>query len=117
MSIARGDVVLVDFPMSDGTRKRRPALVVQSNYNNARLSNSVFAMITSNIRLSSVEATQVLIDITLPTGRQSGLRRTSAVKCENLYTLPSAAARKLGSLPDELMQQVNLALKKSLELK
>ena len=113
MSIARGDVVLVEFPMSVGTRKRRPALVVQSNYNNARLSNSVFAMITSNIRLSSVEATQVLIDITSPVAQQCGLRHTSAV---NLYTLPSAAVRNLERLPDELMQQVNSALKKSLEL-
>jgi hypothetical protein len=36
MSVARGDVVIVDFPMGPGQPpKRRPAVVVQSNHNNA----------------------------------------------------------------------------------
>jgi len=115
MSLARGDVVAVDFPMGQPA-KRRPALVIQSDHNNTRLVSSIFAMITSNTRLAGVEGTQVLIELTTPAGQQGGLRRPSAVKCENLYTLPTASARKIGSLPAVTMQQVDLALKASLAL-
>jgi len=118
MSVARGDIVLLDFPQGPGRPpKRRPALVVQSDRNNGRLTNSVFAMVTTNIRLATAEASQVLIDVLTPAGRQSGLLRTSAVKCENIYTLPqSLAVRTIGALPDDLMTQVDSALKASLGL-
>jgi mRNA-degrading endonuclease toxin of MazEF toxin-antitoxin module len=85
MSVSRGDVVLVPYPQAPGQPpKRRPALVVQSDGNNARLSNSIFAMITTNTSLAVREAAQVLIDLSTPDGQASGLARTSAVKCENL---------------------------------
>jgi mRNA interferase MazF len=117
-TIARGDVILIDFPQQSGSApKRRPALVVQSDHNNTRLSNSIFAMITSNTKLAGAEPTQVLIDISTAEGKQSGLVHTSAVKCENIYTLPiNSVHRKLGSLPASLMQQVEDALKASLDL-
>jgi mRNA-degrading endonuclease toxin of MazEF toxin-antitoxin module len=52
MSLARGDVVILDFPQAPGQPpKRRPAVVVQSDRNNGRLTNSIFAMVTSNTRL------------------------------------------------------------------
>lgn len=57
-------------------------------------------MVTSNIRLAGTEAAQVLIDVATPDGQQTGLTRTSAVKCENLYTLPQATVLKtIGQLP------------------
>jgi mRNA-degrading endonuclease toxin of MazEF toxin-antitoxin module len=74
-------------------------------------------MVTSNVRLADTEPAQVRIDLTTADGQQSGLSRTSAVKCENLYTLPQAAVlRTIGQLSASLMQQVDDALKASLGL-
>ncbi len=53
MNVSRGDVVLVPYPQALGQPpKRRPALVVQSDHNNGRLTNSIFTMITSNTSLA-----------------------------------------------------------------
>jgi len=119
MSVARGHVVILDFPQAPGQPpKRRPAVVVQSDHNNIRLTNSIFAMVTSNIRLAAAEPAQVLIDVATPDGQRTGLMRTSAIKCENLYTLPQASVLKtIGRLSPTLMQHVNDALKASLELR
>lgn len=118
MSVQRGDVVILDFPQAPGQPpKRRPAVVVQSDHNNGRLTNSIFAMVTSNTHLAAAEAAQVLIDVATPDGQQTGLTRTSAVKCENLYTLPQATVLKaIGQLSPALLQQVDGALKASLGL-
>ena len=54
----RGDVVLVHFPFSSGTGgKLHPALVVQNDANNARLQNTIVAMITSSTKSAGVEPT------------------------------------------------------------
>ena len=45
----RGEVVLVDYPYSDGGSKIRPALVVQNDRDNARLAKTVIVMITGNL--------------------------------------------------------------------
>jgi mRNA-degrading endonuclease toxin of MazEF toxin-antitoxin module len=95
MKVSRGDVVLVPFPQSPGlSPKRRPALVVQSDHNNARLANSIFTTITSNTRLAQVEPTQVIVEIDTLKGRGSGLAQTSAVKCENVHMLPQSAVAR-----------------------
>jgi mRNA-degrading endonuclease toxin of MazEF toxin-antitoxin module len=45
MNVRRGNVVILDFPQAPGhPPKRRPALVVQADHNNSRLTNSIFAM-------------------------------------------------------------------------
>jgi len=117
MRVARGNVVLVSFPQSPGQPpKRRPAVVVQSDRNNDRLTHSIFAAVTSNTSRAAKETTQVLIDIGTSAGKQSNLRHTSSIKCENLYTLPISSARKVGTLPTDLMQQVDDALKASLDI-
>ena len=113
----RGDVVLVDFPFSSGTgSKLRPALVIQHDPNNQRLSNTIVAMITGTTHRTQ-EPTQLLIDITTPQGQQSGLRLTSAVTCENIFTVEQRLiARTIGRLPPDVMQQVDDCLKVSLKL-
>jgi mRNA-degrading endonuclease toxin of MazEF toxin-antitoxin module len=45
-------------------------------------------MITGNLRLAALEPTQFLIDPALPDGVSTGLTRPSAVKCENIATIP-----------------------------
>jgi mRNA-degrading endonuclease toxin of MazEF toxin-antitoxin module len=74
------------------------------------------AVITSNTRLAAKEPTQVLIDISTAEGKKTGLALTSAIKCENLYTLPVRVMRKIGTMPAALMQQVDAALTASLAL-
>lgn len=119
MTLERGDLVVIDFPQGAGLpAKRRPVLVIQCDRNNRRLTNSIFAMVTSNIRAADKEPTQILIDVETPDGKRTGLLRTSAVKCENLYTLPIASVRqKIGSLPGRFRKQLDAALKASLELR
>jgi mRNA-degrading endonuclease toxin of MazEF toxin-antitoxin module len=118
MTVRRGSVVTLEFPQAPGQPpKRRPAVVIQCDRNNNRLTNAIFVMVTSNTRLATTEPTQVLVDPTSPDGQSSGLLTTSAIKCENLYTLPQASIqRTIGQLSPPLLQQLNLALKASLEL-
>src|SRR6266571_731925 len=105
MNVQRGDVVLVDYPYAaGGGTKVRPVLVVQNDRDNQRLLNTIVAQITSVTR-RALEPTQLLIEIATPAGQQSGLRQKSVVKCVHPPTLGrSQGLRKLGSLPDVLMQ-------------
>jgi mRNA interferase MazF len=96
--------------------KRRPVVVVQNNRNNQRLHSAIVAAITSNTRLAGVEPTQVLIDLSVAQNRTTGLAHTSVVKCENLYLKLQSDMRKIGMMPLPLMQQVDTALKASLDL-
>jgi mRNA interferase MazF len=117
MSVKRGDVVLVNWPFSSGTgTKPRPALVVQNDRDNARLTNTILAMITSVTRRTP-EATQLLIEVSTPDGARSGLHRDSIVNCVNLFTIEQVKIlRTIGKLSAQLLQQVNDCLKAALEL-
>jgi mRNA interferase MazF len=117
MNVSRGEVVLVDFPYASGTgSKVRPALVIQNERDNARPANTVLAQITGTTH-RALEDTQVLIEVATPEGQQTGLLFDSVVNCVNLATVDkNRVLRKLGSLPDVLMQQVNRALKTALAL-
>lgn len=115
--MTRGAVVIVEFPYVDGGRgKNRPALVVQNDHDNRRLANTVVAMISGNTRHAN-EPTQVLVDPTVPAGAPSGLHGPSVVKCCNLFTIRQQdVLRTIGRLADELLAQVDLALKVELGL-
>src|SRR5262245_3562163 len=115
MPVSRGDVILAYVPNVGGTGgKIRPALVVQSDHNNARLNETLIAPITSNISRVH-EPTQLLIDISTPDGAASGLLHPSAVRCERLHTLPQSDVRRvIGRLSDALMQQIDACLKAAL---
>ena len=90
MSVTRGHVVLVDFPFAGGgTSKVRPALVVQNDRDNGRLTNTVVAMITSRTQRTT-EPTQLLLDVSTPEGKQTGLIMNSVVNCVNLFTIEHA---------------------------
>jgi mRNA interferase MazF len=118
MPVNRGDVVLVPVPFTSGTgSKTRPVLVIQADHNNRRLQDTIVAVITSTTRRAVREATQLLIEVATPEGRQSGLLHDSAVKCERLHTvLQSQIQRTIGSLPSASMRQINDCLKVALEL-
>jgi mRNA interferase MazF len=117
MALRRGDVVLVHYPYSTGTgSKLRPALVVQPDHNNQRLTNVILAPITTTTHRSG-EPTQFLIDSQSAEGRAAGIRHTSVVTCENLSTVAQfLVKRRLGHLPDPAMRAINDCLKAALGL-
>src|SRR5262245_20191979 len=98
----RGDVVIARFPYVGAPGyKVRPAVVVQCDRLNAQIANTILATVTGNLRLVGKEPTQFLIDPTTPEGASSGLAHPSAVKCENLMTVPQTDIIKtLGHLSD-----------------
>jgi mRNA interferase MazF len=114
----RADVVIARFPYSGGTGfKVRPAVVIQCDRLNRKIDNTLLAMITGNTSLIGKEPTQFLIDPTQPEGAASGLAHKSAVKCENLATVPQTdIVNTIGQLSDPLKHQLNDCLKAALEL-
>ncbi len=115
MPVKRGDVILTFVPnVGSPGGKVRPALVVQSDYNNARLNETLIAAITSNtVRVH--EPTQLLIDVATPDGAVAGLLYNSAVRGERLHSIPQAAVRRvIGYLPNTLMRQIDDCLKAAL---
>ena len=111
----RGDVVVIDFPYSDGTgSKVLPSLVVQNDGDNQRLRNTIVAMITGNIRHVH-EPTQLLVDPSTPDGSSSGLAGPSVVKCSVLVTVDQRTIiRTIGRLSDAAMWQIDGCLKAAL---
>ena len=117
MSVKRGDVILTYVPnIGSPGGKVRPSLVVQSDHNNARLSETIIAAITSNTSRVH-EDTQLLIELATPDGASSGLLHDSAVRCERLHSIPQADVRRvIGKLGDALMKQIDDCLKAALGL-
>src|SRR5258707_54976 len=118
MTFSRGDVVLLDFPFSGGGgSKVRPALVVQNDRDNRRLTNVIVAMITSRTDRAGLVATQSFLDLSTPEGAQSGLVSNSVVNCANLFTVDQRRVlRIIGSLAPTFMTHIDASLKSALEL-
>ena len=116
MNVVRGDVVLVDYPFSDRTgSKVRPALVVQSNALNRRITDTILAAISRSTHRASAE--QLFVDISTTEGGRTGLRQNSMIQCENLLTYDQRLIiTKIGDLSPALMQQVDDCLKAALNL-
>lgn len=114
----RGDVVLVPFPfiaISSVKRKLRPALVISDYSKRRRYSDVILLPITSQIH-KSVFPTEVLIEARASYFIETGLAKTSMVRCEIIMTLPeSLIIRKIGVFK-ELMKFVDYALKTSIGL-
>ena len=117
MTVQRGDVLLVSFPVATGTKtKKRPALVVQADSYNRSMHNAIVAEITSN-KARAADPAHLLVDVSLPEGQATGLLKNSLVSCVNLATLhESLCNRVIGSFSPVLMEQVDECLKVALEL-
>lgn len=106
-SIERGDVFLVNFDPTVGAeaRKTRPGLVVSNDINNAHSPLISISPVTSNVtRVFSFE-----VEVPPETG---GLRSRSKVMVNQPRAVDKARLlRKLGRLPDDVMNQVDRALK------
>lgn len=110
----RGDVVLVDWPFSDRTgSKLRPAVVVQADYLNGLIDDTVLVQITS--KGHGIPGTEVVLDPAAET--TSGLLHVSYVFCPNLLTAEQAMIdQTIGRLSDAAMREIDRCLKATLEL-
>jgi mRNA interferase MazF len=111
----KGDVVLVSFPYTtdDGQTqtKRRPAVIISNDYNNARLDDVLLVPLTSNTTRAAREPTQVVVMMNTPEGQQAGLRLDSVIDCTVIATIPKTLlVSKIGAFPQEVMERVDQCL-------
>ena len=113
MKTHRGDVVLVLFPNSDlRTAKRRPALILQRDDLRAGLSQTIVAMISSNLARRG-HPSRVFVSVTSVEGKAAGLRLDSVLMTDNLATvLESEIDSVLGHMTE--MTAVDAAIKHTL---
>lgn len=111
----RGDVVIVDFPFTSGTQSKvRPALIVQADRENQRLTKTIVAMFTGNLRRAG-EPTHVLIDPSTREGQGCGLHGVSLVAGANLYTIDQTSVIPIvGRLTADAMREVDACLRAAL---
>ncbi|MDP3723222.1 MAG: type II toxin-antitoxin system PemK/MazF family toxin [Candidatus Omnitrophota bacterium] len=117
--VARGDVVVVSYPLiSTGLaiRKLRPAVVVSNDVNNRRLPDVTLIPLTSKTQ-RALEATHLFISQDSPEGQQAGIRLDSVVKAETILTLPRSLIHKvIGHLPSQVMSSIDRCLALALGL-
>lgn len=110
----RGDVVRVDWPFSDRTgSKIRPAVVIQADRLNARIDDTMLALVTRTARAPGI--TEVPINPAIET--QCGLRFVSIVSCNNILTVDRRLIiQSIGELSPTAMAAINKSLQVALEL-
>jgi|SRR6185436_70337 mRNA interferase MazF len=110
----RGDVVLVDWPFSDRTgSKLRPAVVVQADFLNGLIDDTVLVQITSTAH--GIPGTEVALDPAQEPA--AGLLHVCFASCTNLLTAdPALIDQRIGYLSDPTLQKIADCLKKVLEL-
>ena len=111
----KGDVVLVSFPYTtdEGTTqtKRRPAVIISNDYNNARLDDVLLVPLTSNTTRANREPTQVVVAMESVEGKAGGLRLDSVIDCTVIATIPKTLlVSKIGAFPQETMERVDQCL-------
>jgi mRNA interferase MazF len=115
MKSDRGNVVLVVFPDSNlRTAKLRPALVVQATNLGTGLSQTIVAMITSNLSRAG-HPSRTLVRIGSSEAAGSGLKTDSVVMTDNLATIHDREIdRVIGNFP--AMPAIDSALRHTLGL-
>lgn len=111
MSYKRGDVVLVRFPFTDlTTTKKRPALVISTDFYNQSQINLIIAAITSQTHRLGIG------DCLIQNWREAGLAKPSQVKATITTIEQDLVLRKLGTLTPDDMKVVDQELTKALGL-
>jgi mRNA interferase MazF len=111
----RGDVVEVDWQYTDMSgSKLRPAVVVQGDFLNGLIDDTILVQITSTRH--GISGTEVLLDPAAETG--SGLSKVCVASCINMTTYDQALVlRTIGFLSDSVMGQIEACLKVVLEIR
>lgn len=107
----RGEVWLVNWNPARGSEQagRRPALVIQNDVGNEKASTTIVAAISSSLKIFPMN-----VKIEPPEG---GLDSPSIVKTSQILTVDKKRLeRRIGQLSKEKMEEVNEAIKLSLDL-
>jgi mRNA interferase MazF len=107
--MSRGEVVEVDWPYSDLTgSKKRPAVVVQADFLNGLIDDTLLVQITSTRH--GIPSTEVLLDPAVEMA--SGLRKVCVASCLNVLTMDQARLlRTIGYLSDAAVRKISDGLK------
>ncbi len=111
MNISRGEVYYADLSPVIGSEQGgyRPVLVVQNNKGNKYSTTVIVAPVSSRITKNALP-THVFIEL-------EGLQKKSIVLLEQLRTIDKKRIReRVGKISDELMMEVNQAMKTSLDI-
>ena len=112
--MTRGQVLQVNWPYSDlSGSKVRPAVVVQADFLNGLIDDTILVKITG-IQFG-IPGTEVELD---PVAEPlSGLSKLCYASCNNILTRDQVLAGPIiGSLSDRAMLEIEVCLKKVLEL-
>ena len=108
----RGEIYFVDWSAGRGSEQAgiRPALIVQNDTGNQFSPTTIVAAISTQRR--QPYPFQVLV-----MGQESGLTQASVIKCEQIQTIDQGRlGRLVGTLSTDKMNEVDLALHRSLGL-
>jgi mRNA interferase MazF len=105
----RGEVVEVDWQYTDMSgSKLRPAVVVQADFLNGVIDDTILVQITSTRH--GIPGTEVLLDPAVETS--SGLSKVCVASCLNVTTYDQALVlRTIGDLSDAALEQIEACLK------
>jgi len=107
----RGEVWLVNWNPGRGSEQKgiRPAVVVQNDIGNEKAPTTIVAAISGSVRLYPVN---VLLE-----PPEGGLERPSVVKTSQILTVSKdRLMRRLGRISKDKMEEVDRAIKLSLDL-
>ena len=114
MIIERGDIILIDLEPVKGSEqgKVRPCVVLQNNIANKYSPTTIVAAITSSIS-DKKYPTEVKIS-----SNESGLPKESTILLNQIRTISvkDRVIKKVGKLNNLKTEEINQALKVSLEL-
>jgi mRNA interferase MazF len=106
-------VYFLDFSPATGHEMTgpHPCIIVQNDIGNQHSAHTIVVAITSILRVA-----QLPIGVLLRAG-EGALKRDSVAHCGHLYTVDKKRLGSLlGALPSVRMQEIDTALKRSLEL-
>jgi mRNA interferase MazF len=111
----RGDVVEVDWQFTDMSgSKTRPAVVVQADFLNGLIDDTILVQITSTRH--GIPGTEVLLDPAVEVA--SGLSKLCVASCINILTFEQARVlRTVGSLTDLAMRRIEASLQAVMEIR
>jgi mRNA interferase MazF len=107
----RGEIWIVNWNPARGSEQsgRRPALIIQNDIGNEKAPTTIVAAISTTVRIYPMN-----VAVKPPEG---GLKHPSIIKTSQILTISQERLEKrLGSLSNDKMDEVNRAIKLSLSL-
>jgi mRNA interferase MazF len=112
--LKKGDVILVDLDPAKGAEKKktRPCLIIQNDTGNKFSPLTIIAVITSQKEIDKKYPTDVWVE-----KGEGGLDVPSIIQCDQIRTIDkNRIIKKFDSFNASIMEEVNEALKISLDL-